>query len=206
MEIKYKKKKFPIKKAVLNKPGLHFSVKMALLIISFTFLTGAGVYYYTTVYIYKDITESGHEYLKRKDYEKAIKAYSLEIEKNPGDPAGYYNRGTAYLNMREYDKAIRDINKSISINPEAAHFYINRGNAFFRKGDFKNSIQDNSKAVELAPDNAIAYYNRGRAYYHDGEFEKALKDFEKAYSMGVLQAKGLLEEVRRKDKYNTIKR
>jgi len=154
------------------------------------------------LFIYKDNitgcdTKSGHEYLKENDYKNAVKAYTREIKDRPDDPIGYYNRGTVYLNWSKYDESIQDLTRAIELNPSSVHFYTNRANAYFRKGDFENAVKDNTKAIELSPDKAISYYNRGRAYYHSGRKKEALADFEKAYSMGALQAKGLIEEIKR---------
>ena len=177
-----------------NKSGFRFNKIYILIIIPVLVLP--AFYYFKNYYIYKDIKKSGHEYILQNDYDNAIKAYGLYINQNPEDPGGYYNRGTVYLNKKDYDSAIEDLNTAIKMNPKSVHFYMNRASAYFMKGDYENSIKDNSKVIELSPDNSIAYYSRGRGFYHSGKREEALKDFEKACSLGAVQAKGLIDEIK----------
>jgi len=168
---------------------------LLLLAVSLPFI----LYYFFDFIKYMGITKSSHEYLKAKDYNNAIKAYDLYIRKNPGDPQGYYNRGSVYYNLKDYDRAIENVSQAIKMNPGNADFYISRGSIWLQKKDFESAIMDNTRAIKLAPNNAMAYYNRGRAYYHSGKLDDALKDFEKAYSMGVVQAKSLIKEIKKRE-------
>lgn len=159
-------------------------------------LLSLSLYYLFNYIKYRTITKNGNEYLRSKDYNNAIKAYDLYIRKNPSDPQGYYNRGAVYFNLKDYDRAIDNVSQAIKINPINSNYYVSRGSTWLQKKNFQNAIKDNTEAIKLSPGNAMAYYNRGRAYYHSEKFDDALKDFKKAYSMGAVQAKGLIEEIK----------
>jgi len=55
----------------------------------------------------------GNTYAFFKDYDKAIKDYTMQIETDPGSAYGLTSRGAAYTIIGEFDKARRDYNKML---------------------------------------------------------------------------------------------
>ena len=63
----------------------------------------------------EDARYRGNEYMKAKEYEEAINAYSRSINMNPNEAATYCNRAMAHLRMKNYARAIDDANKTIEM-------------------------------------------------------------------------------------------
>ena len=53
----------------------------------------------------------GIAYYKKREYGKAIAAFSEVIKREPAHSAAYYNRGNAYCDELDFEKAIVDIPK-----------------------------------------------------------------------------------------------
>ena len=56
----------------------------------------------------------GVEFSSKKEYDKAIDAFTDAIKLDPKYAAAYFNRGNEYLGSRKVDKAIADYTDSVS--------------------------------------------------------------------------------------------
>ena len=126
----------------------------------------------------------GDDYFDRKDYNRAIVAYTRAIELDPEYGLAYYNRGAAYHEKKNYDRAIADYTKDIELNPKHTKAYNNRGVTYYRKRAYDSAIADFTKALELEPSFAVAYYNRGNAYNAQGNASQADADYKTAKELG----------------------
>ena len=106
--------------------------------------------------------------------------WNYEIEKAPGVPRAYNNRGLTYDNEGRPDKAIEDFGTAITLDPSYAAAYNNRGMVFGKTGHFDRAIEDFKTAVFLDPTYAKARNNLGTVYAKTGLFDKALEQFNKA--------------------------
>jgi tetratricopeptide (TPR) repeat protein len=129
-----------------------------------------------------------------QEYSKAIADYDKAIEINPYDAEAYYNRGTIYDDLNEYSRAIAEYDKAIEIKPEFAEAYYNRGSAYSNMKNYSKAMIDFTKAIEINPNIPEAYYNRGLIYYYFENKYKACEDWRKAYSLGITNAKDLLDK------------
>ena len=121
----------------------------------------------------------GECYLKKGDFEYAIKDFDRVIKEMPDgtDFARVYkNRGTAHFRAGNFDCAIEDFTKAIELKPDYAGVYRVRGVVYCKKGELNLAIEDFTKVIELKPNYAITYYNRGVAWLHLGEWERAKSD------------------------------
>jgi regulator of sirC expression with transglutaminase-like and TPR domain len=57
-------------------------------------------------------------YLRLKQYDKAVEAYTRYIQAQPGDVHARYNRAVAYVNLKEYDNAIADLDAYLTRKPD----------------------------------------------------------------------------------------
>ncbi|MFZ4591403.1 MAG: FISUMP domain-containing protein [Ignavibacteria bacterium] len=138
----------------------------------------------------------GFAYLNSQNYSKAISDLTKTIEINPNYAEAYSNRGLAYIQgTQDYSIAILDFTKAIELNPNYSEAYNNRGMAYAQfLEDSNRAIFDINKAIEIDSNYGDAYYNRGLVYYDSGDVIKAGEDLKKAYSLGIKQAKGLLDK------------
>ena len=118
----------------------------------------------------------GRDYLKNRDYTRAIANFDKAIELNPNH-ASYYARGEAHHKNRDYARAIEDFTIAIKFNPSHASVYRNRASAYYNRGEYDRAITDCTKVIELDSNYASAYYIRGRAYDKKGDSSRASADF-----------------------------
>jgi tetratricopeptide (TPR) repeat protein len=78
-----------------------------------------------------------------------IRLWSYTIEKEPGIPFFYNNRGSAYVNSGQYDLSIADYSVAIDGNPLYAEAYKNRGIAYLNKRDYQLALPDLRRACDL---------------------------------------------------------
>lgn len=78
----------------------------------------------------------GNEFVKSKDYDLAIKAYSRSLEINGNEPFTYANRAMAYLKMKNFKAAVDDATKAIEIKPGYLKAYHRRGKANYALNKF----------------------------------------------------------------------
>ncbi|MBL0343821.1 hypothetical protein [Candidatus Villigracilis affinis] len=75
-------------------------------------------------YLFK---RSGYYYLQG-DYERAAQLYTLEIEREPEQPAHYLARAACLLNVMQKERALADIERALKLNPKSYVALELRGN------------------------------------------------------------------------------
>lgn len=92
---------------------------------------------------------AGHAYKRRRQYDKAIEAYSRAIQLKPGTVNYLYNRGDAHYQSRKYDLAIADFTAALAIDPTDFNTYHMRGHAHGAKAQFDKALADFNTALKL---------------------------------------------------------
>jgi tetratricopeptide (TPR) repeat protein len=127
----------------------------------------------------------GDNFLRQKQWEDAIIAYTKAIEIDPNNAVAYNQRGLAYMyQVKSVDKMLEDFNKAIELDPRLAMAYYNRGTVYDSKGDYDKAIADFTRVIELSPKFAEVYALRGLSYKQSGNLVKAQADFGKAKELG----------------------
>ena len=85
---------------------------------------------------------NGNDYMKAKEYQEAINAYSRSIKLNPFEAATYCNRAMAYLRMKNYARCIEDADKTLEMEPEYVKAFHRRGKAYLATNKFELAIRD----------------------------------------------------------------
>ena len=109
---------------------------------------------YIYIYIYyiygrKDIPSVfiglGSIYAMRRDYDKAIQAFSLAIEIVPNIAEAYKRRGQTKAAKGLIKSALKDLTKTISLKDEADSYY-QRGLLYHQIRNYTRSLSDFQKA------------------------------------------------------------
>jgi tetratricopeptide (TPR) repeat protein len=124
--------------------------------------------------------DSGHAWLEKKEYDKAIQDFDEAIRLDPKDSFAFSYRGIAWYSKEEYDKAIQDFDEAIRLGPKYPHLFYHRGLAWFHKKEYDKAIRDFDEAIRLDPKLAIAFHDRGYMWFHKKEYDKAIQDFDEA--------------------------
>lgn len=131
--------------------------------------------------------DKGFDFMEKEEYEKAIDAFSKEIEEKPGSPEGYYWRSVIYYYYQEdrNREALSDITKGIGFVPKKdkktkAVYLRHRGDIYRYMKNSEGALKDYNDAIVLDPENKSGYLKRGEFYLNEKKQEAALSDFEKA--------------------------
>ncbi len=100
-------------------------------------------------------------------------------QEEPGDAAGYVDRGSRYGRNGVYHRAIQDFTAAIELDPELAEAWYNRGCSYYEVGRYDDSVADLTRAIELAPDNGIYYGQRSLVHLFNDQPELAEADQER---------------------------
>jgi len=109
-----------------------------------------------------------------------LELWTYVIERDPGIPRAYNNRGLMYVDRDQFDKAKDDFDQAIALEPTWYAAYNNRGMLYGRTGRFDNAIADFEKTITLNPSFFMVYNNLGILYAKTGLFNKAFEQFNKA--------------------------
>ncbi len=83
-------------------------------------------------------------------FDKAISAYTMAIERNPTRGDVYYDRGNVHYKKGDYKKAIEDFTKAIEIEPMIAPVVLLvRGYTYLVRLKDKKGCSDLMKACDL---------------------------------------------------------
>lgn len=99
----------------------------------------------------------GFAYLKQREYDRAIQAFTEALRLNPHDTlayVSYLSRGLAYRLKGEHDRAVRDLDQALRLDPHDADTYLGRGLAYARQGEYARARSDYNQALALGFDRA----------------------------------------------------
>ncbi len=133
---------------------------------------------------YNDFLKQGHRYFRKKDYSRAIRAYSEAIRLKADSVEASYWRGRAYQEKGDLQHALQDFQKTIALDPTYVHAYNHIAWIYLGARKWDKAVAYLTRSLEIAPLDGWAYYNRGRCYFEMGETEKALADAKKACDLG----------------------
>ncbi len=122
----------------------------------------------------------GQEFQRKRNYDKAIAAFSAAHDADP-DEANYINaRGFAFEQKGDDDHAMADYNLVLQMRPRSPLALYNRGTLYMRKAALQSALDDFNAALALKPDLYRALADRGRVRTVNKDFDGALADFAEA--------------------------
>ncbi len=104
-----------------------------------------------------EFTDKAKEFIKKKDWVKAIETYGFGIDASPSDTTMYINRGFAFSRLNLFREAVQDYSKAIDLNTiydDSAHY--GRALASARLGHLDNGWADIEVADKLGEEKATS--------------------------------------------------
>lgn len=126
----------------------------------------------------------GMAYGKAADAQKALKDFSLAIQKNPQLYEAYKFRGNIMGMMKQYDRSIADLTIFLEHYPKEVPEWYNRGLSYANLERNQEAIADFTRGIELDSTFSRLYRARGNCYLKIGEKEKGEADLAKFEAMG----------------------
>ena len=136
----------------------------------------------------KFVFDIANFYKKSKQYEQAIKYYSLIIDKmeNDSEVAAdlFYRRGGSYERLKDFENADKDLKKSLAIIPNDA-YVLNYLAYSWLERDYKinEAIEMLEKAYEQKNNDPYIIDSIGWAYYLINDYDKAEKFLKRAIQL-----------------------
>ncbi|XP_061395103.1 serine/threonine-protein phosphatase 5 [Musca vetustissima] len=98
----------------------------------------------------------GNDYLKEKDFSKAIEMYTKAIELNPNNAIYYANRSLAHLRQESFGFALQDGISAVKADPTYLKGYYRRAAAHMSLGKFKQALSDYEYVSKCRPNDKDA--------------------------------------------------
>ncbi|MFB6257944.1 MAG: tetratricopeptide repeat protein, partial [Flavobacteriales bacterium] len=121
--------------------------------------------------------QKGLDHASRKDYGKAIIAYTKAIEMNPEEAEFYSDRAVAFFHVDQAHYSLEDMNRAQQLEPRKGYRYSSRAFIKDHLGDLDGAIADYQIAVEIDPEDAIAQNNLGLLEEKKGYVQESKKRF-----------------------------
>lgn len=112
----------------------------------------------------------GNAYLKKDDYENAIKSFEKSLLE--------FSDPKVTRSLRETERLHRKRMEEAYIDPEISKTVRAEGNELFKAAKFPESIAKYTEAIKRNPKDAAPYSNRAASFMKLGEFPMAMKDCE----------------------------
>ncbi len=109
-------------------------------------------------------------------YQSAVDALSMAIERNPRNTDWWYDRAVAYSYLGEHDRSVADADRCIALDPSYASAYVVRARSYTALNEPGRAMDDFSTAAGLAPGMADIYVERGFLYWLAGRYDDSLRD------------------------------
>ena len=116
--------------------------------------------------------------------DQTIRNLDDAIESNPGDAAGYINRGYAYYETGDYDRAIEDFDKAVRLCPNYETDFIDSNFVHGREEVVETAIELLDSRVNTPSETATDYYYAGVSLLFVNNKMTARKYFEVALKLG----------------------
>ena len=107
----------------------------------------------------KDLVKQGNDFLKTKEFDKAIESYNQALVVTPDDLSINYSIGKAYKGKEDYQNAIPNIETYLNSSPEDSDAIADLGECYKKSGMYGKAKQEYSKLLEIDPNNDLASRN-----------------------------------------------
>lgn len=183
---------------------MRFNVTKVLALVLVTLIFAMGAAFAADPAKAQQYLTYGHQYLKAKQYDNAIKYYQYSAKLNPTADAYYYT-GYAYFYKGDKTQALRYAQYALKINPSHANSqkliaaaggaagggaapagggdkYLNAGMQYLKAKQFDKAIQYFNASIQMRP-TAEGYMYLGTAYYYKGDMANAKAAYQKSLEL-----------------------
>lgn len=124
--------------------------------------------------------------LEARNYDAAIRDYTLLIFLNPTFSQAYYGRALGYFSQNALDRALADIARALETAPNNTQYvqgiFALRADIHTQQGDLDAAIADYDAIIDLSP-TASGYASRGLLRLSQDDYEAALSDMDQAIAL-----------------------
>lgn len=107
-----------------------------------------------------DWKNEGNGFIKAKNYEEAVNAYTEAIKIDPKNHVFFSNRSLAYMSLNNFENALNDADECIKVNPNFAKGYLRKGFALFKLDKKEESLTSYEEGLKIDPNNVQLLKNK----------------------------------------------
>lgn len=111
--------------------------------------------------------------------EQARQSFDRTVERFPGNPLVYNNRGMFLQRTGKLDEAVADFSRALEMDPQYFYALTNRGYTLMLQGDLQAAEADFSASLRLNGQQAMVYSLRGSVRLDQGNRQGALADYQR---------------------------
>jgi tetratricopeptide (TPR) repeat protein len=124
-------------------------------------------------------------YLRRNNYEEAVKAMDSLIKAEPDDLSHYRFRAELLRLWGKLERARRDYYRMTELDPNSAVGYNGLAEVSLQAVDYDQALEAGLRAAELAPDDWVALYNVGMIEDRLGKSSAVIEHLRQALALKV---------------------
>ncbi len=97
--------------------------------------------------------QQGMNYMRGKDWDNAIKEFTVAIQKHPKYDVAYSNRAVSYMQQKKFNKAMDDLKEAEKINPKNATVHYNFVSLYSLQNQLDRALDSLDRCLELGFNN-----------------------------------------------------
>jgi len=127
--------------------------------------------------------ELGKFYFSRGEYDKAARAFAMELKSNPDNATLYFYHGQSLARLKLYAKAIDDFSRAIDLKKDFIDAYINKALSYAAINNFNEAQKILKQSLKFAHDNPGIFYNLGIIALKQKQYDYAINNFSQAIAL-----------------------
>lgn len=131
-----------------------------------------------------DSVHMGWQYLRKGDYEEALRRFQIAIKLDENSAPGYYGIACIYSAQGKFDDSIKFYREALKRDPLYPDTYANLGYALMAKQQYPEALQMLDKAIELDPNCGVAYLHYANYYAMKQDWKNVEQSVNKAVKCG----------------------
>jgi tetratricopeptide (TPR) repeat protein len=139
-----------------------------------------------------DLMASGNASQARKDYDKALAAYSEALRLDPNYAPAYAARAQTWARKHYRDRELADISAAIKLDPNNAAYRVARGESWSAQGRHERAMADFDEAIQMDPNDPAKYVSRGNERRKHLQLDDAIADYTHAVEINPRYAAGYI--------------
>ena len=123
----------------------------------------------------KNLYNSGMEFTKNKQFQKALDCYNKILKTTPNDVETLYKKSIALENLCKYDKAIECYDVILKIKPDYTDVLHSKGQVLAKLSQYDKAIECYDTILKINPEDTNALYTKGNAFFELNQYDKAIE-------------------------------
>ncbi|TDL98229.1 tetratricopeptide repeat protein [Macrococcus brunensis] len=125
------------------------------------------------------------EFIKNKQYDKALELLFKAIEEEPAEANHYINAGTILADANKLEEAERFFQKALTVDETHGGAYYGLANIYFNHERYQEAATLYQKAVTNGLEDADTFYMLGMSFVNLGDFKTAMPYLMRSYEMNA---------------------